>query len=200
MNILIVDDHSVIRDGVRRLLSSNTDICVCEASCSGDALAIYRSQTPDVVLLDLNLGSSSGLELLRRLLGEDAGARVLIFSMYSEPIDVLRGLKAGARGYISKGADPGELLAAIRCVADGGRYVEQEIALDRHFDNPLERLTTRELDIVRLLGEGQSLSVIADALGVAYRTVSSACNVIKAKLGLQRTADLIRLAFEMRQR
>jgi two-component system, NarL family, invasion response regulator UvrY len=200
MNVLIVDDHSVIRDGVRRLLSSDTDISVCEASSSGDALAVYRSQSPDIVLLDLNLGSSSGIEFLRRLLGEDAGARVLIFSMYSEPIDVLRALKAGATGYISKGADPGELLAAIRCVADGGRYVEQEIALDGYFDNPLERLTMRELDIVRLLGEGQSLSVIADALGVAYRTVASACSVIKAKLGLQRTVDLIRLAFEMRQR
>ena len=200
MNVLIVDDHSVIRDGVRRLLSSNTDISVCEASSGSDALAIYRSQKPDVVLLDLSLGSSSGIEVLRRLLGEDAGARVLMFSMYSEPIDVLRALKAGASGYIGKGADPAELLAAIRCVADGGRYVEQEIALDRYFDNPLERLTTRELDIVRLLGEGQSLSVIADALGVAYRTVANACSVIKAKLGLQRTADLIRLAFEMRQR
>jgi two-component system, NarL family, invasion response regulator UvrY len=110
MNVLIVDDHSVIRDGVRRLLFSNTDISVCEASSSSDALAIYRSQRPDVVLLDLNLGSSSGIEFLRRLLEEDAGARVLIFSMYSEPIDVLRTLKAGASGYISKGADPASYL------------------------------------------------------------------------------------------
>jgi len=200
MILLIVDDHSVIRAGVRRLFSSNPDISVCEASSSDDALAIFRAQRPDVVLLDLNLGNSSGIELLRRLLGEDVGARVLIFSMYSEPIDVWRGLKAGASGYVSKGADPDELLAAIHCVADGGRYVEQEIALGRDFVNPLERLTTRELDIVRLLGEGKSLSVIADALGVAHRTVASACSLIKGKLRLQKTADLIRLTSEMRQR
>jgi len=187
----------VIRDGVRRLLSSNTDICVCETSSSGDALAIFRSQRPDVVLLDLNLGNSDGFELLRRLLGEDAGARILIFSMYSEPIDVLRGLKAGASGYISKGADPDELLAAIHCVADGGQYVEQGIALDRNFVNSLEQLTVQELDIVRLLGEGKSLAAIADTLGVTYRTVASACDLIKCRLGLQRTADLIRFAFEM---
>jgi two-component system, NarL family, invasion response regulator UvrY len=200
MNLLIVDDHSVIRDGVRRLLSSNPDISVSEASSSGSALAVFRSQRPDIVLLDLNLGNSSGLELLRRLLGEDIGARVLIFSMYSQPINVLRGLKAGARGYVSKSADLDELLAAIRCVADGGQYVEQEIALHQRLANPLERLTVRELDIIRLLEEGKSLSMIADAMGVAYRAVASACDLIKGKLGLQRTADLIRLTFEMRQR
>jgi len=199
MILLIVDDHSVIRDGVRRLFSPNPDISVCEASSSGDALAIFRAQRPDVVLLDLNLGNSSGLDLLRRLLEEDVGARILIFSMYSEPIDVWRGLKAGASGYVSKGADPDELLAAIHCVADGGRYVEQEIALDRAFVNPLERLTARELDIVRLLGEGKSLSVVANTLGVAYRTVASASSLIKSKLGLQRTVDLIRFTSEMRQ-
>jgi two-component system, NarL family, invasion response regulator UvrY len=200
MNLLIVDDHSMIRDGVRRLLSSNPDISVCEASSSGSALAIFRSQRPDVVLLDLNLGDSSGLDLLSRLLGEDIGARVLIFSMYSQPINVLRMLKAGARGYISKSADPDELLAAICCVADGGQYVEQEIASHQRLVNPLEHLTSRELDIIRLLEEGKSLSMIADAMGVAYKAVASACDVIKSKLGLQRTADLIRLAFEMRRR
>jgi len=103
-------------------------------------------------------------------------------------------------GYIGKGADPDELLAAIHSVANGGRYLEREIVLDRRFDSPLEQLTARELDIVRLLGAGKTLSVIADALGVAYSTVASTCGVIKGKLGVPKTADLIRLTFEMRQR
>ena len=140
---------------------------------------------------------------MRRLLVEDKGARVLIFSMHSEPLYVSRALNAGARGYISKGAAAEELMTAIRRVHDGGRYVERDIAaqlvlMPHSGDDALMRLTTREADI-RLLAEGKTLAAIASARGVTYKTIANSCTGIKEKLGVARTADLIRLAIEMRE-
>jgi two-component system, NarL family, invasion response regulator UvrY len=202
MKILIVDDHVVVREGVRRLLAALPDTEVFEASSSREALALYRSKIPDVLLLDLNLPNSSGFELLRRLLIENRQVRVLVLSMHSEPIYVSRTLNAGARGYVSKMASADELIAAVREVAAGGRYVEKEIAAQLVISqyggaNPLEKLTTREVDIVRLLGEGKNFATIASALGITYKTVANACSIIKGKLGVERTSDLIRLTYQM---
>jgi DNA-binding NarL/FixJ family response regulator len=204
MKILIVDDHVIVREGVRRLLANFPDVAVHEAATSANALSAFRSQRPDVVLLDLNLPNSSGLELLRRLLLEDRTANVLIFSMHAEPLYASRALNSGARGYISKGAPAEELVNAIRRVAEGGRYVEREIAAQMVLmpsagADPLQSLTARETDILRLLGEGQTLAAIAAARGVTYKTVANSCTIIKEKLGVARTTDLIRLALELRE-
>ena len=203
MKILIIDDHLVVREGLRRLLSSTLDITVHEATSSQEALAAFRAHRPDLVLLDLNLPNSSGLELLRRLILEDKRARILVFSMHAEPIYVVHALKAGARGYVSKSAPVDELITAVKLVANGDRYIEREIASDivltQYFSNdPFQRLTTREIDIMRLLGDGKDLKAISELLGVTYKTIANSCTVIKGKLGVQRTADLIRLTFEMR--
>ncbi|HEY4213917.1 MAG TPA: response regulator transcription factor [Steroidobacteraceae bacterium] len=202
MKILIVDDHVIVREGVRRLLAPMTDVFVTESVSAREAAALYRSDRPDVVLLDLNLPNGSGLELLRRLLAEDKSARVLVFSMHSESLYVARALEAGARGYVSKSAPATELMTAIQKVAAGGRYVEHEIAaqlvLHRSDQDAFGRLTTREADIMRQLGEGKTMAAIAAALGVTYKTVANSCGLIKAKLGVERVADLIRLAIEMR--
>jgi two-component system, NarL family, invasion response regulator UvrY len=205
MKILIIDDHLVVREGLRRLLSSVADISVHEATSTQEALVEFRTHRPDLVLLDLNLPNSSGLELLRRLILEDKRARILVFSMHAEPIYVMHALKAGARGYVSKSAPVDELVTAVKLVANGDPYIEREIASDivltRYFGNdPLQQLTTREIDIMRLLGEGKDLKSISDLLGVTYKTVANSCSVIKGKLGVQRTADLIRLTFEMRDK
>jgi two-component system, NarL family, invasion response regulator UvrY len=203
VRVLVVDDHVIVREGVRRLLASHKDVVVIEAASAREAATSFRNSRPDVVLLDLNLPNGSGLDLLRRMLAEDKGARILVFSMHGEPLYVARALDAGARGYVSKSAPAAELVAAIQKVASGGRYVEHEIAaqlvISRYStDDPLHRLTTREADIMRQLGEGKTLAVIASSLGVTYKTVANACSVIKAKLGVERVADLIRLAIEMR--
>jgi two-component system invasion response regulator UvrY len=205
MKVLIVDDHVTVREGVRRLLAPFPEIVVFDAASASDAIALFRNNRPDMVLLDLNLPNSSGLELLRRLRQEDKAANVLIFSMHAEPLYVARALNAGARGYISKGAAAEELVTAIRRVGDGGRYVEHEIAaqmvlMPHPAEDPLQRLTTREADILRLLGEGKTLTAIAGARGITYKTVSNSCTAIKEKLGVAHTADLIRLAIEMRER
>jgi two-component system, NarL family, invasion response regulator UvrY len=203
MRILIIDDHVVVREGVRRLLTALPDTEVFEAASAREALSLYRAKVPDILLLDLNLPNSSGFELLRRLLLENRQVKVVVLSMHAEPIYVARTLNAGARGYVSKTASADELIAAVREVAAGGRYVEREIAAQLVISqyggaNPLEKLTTREVDIVRLLGEGKNFAAIATALGITYKTVANACSIIKGKLGVERTSDLIRLTYQMR--
>ncbi len=114
MRILIIDDHVVVREGVRRLLAALPETEVFEASSAREALSLYRSKAPDILLLDLNLPNSSGFELLRRLLLENRQVKVVVLSMHAEPIYVSRTLNAGARGYVSKMASADELIAAVR--------------------------------------------------------------------------------------
>ncbi|TWB39737.1 response regulator [Nitrospirillum pindoramense] len=202
MKLLLVDDHAIVRSGLKRLLAPLPGAMIAEAATGRDALVRYREDRPDIVLLDLNLPGVGGLELLQRLLIEDPSACVLVFSMHAEALYASRALAAGAKGYMSKNADPDELLAAIRRLGEGGRYVENEIAQELAVHgmaagNPTQRLTERDLEILRLLGEGRALAEIATELGVGYKTIANTCTAIKAKLGVARTADLIRLSIEM---
>ncbi len=202
MKVLLVDDHTVVRAGLRRLLAALPDTEISEAADGRGALAAVRSEQPDVVVLDLNLPGLGGLELLRRIKLEHLPVRVMVLSMHAEALYAARAMQAGALGYLSKNASPEELLEAIRRVAAGGRYIEGEIAQELALQaattgNPAERLTSRDLEILRLLGSSQGLAQIAEALGVSYKTVANTCSGIKAKLGVSRTADLVRLSIEM---
>jgi DNA-binding NarL/FixJ family response regulator len=200
MNILLVDDHAIVRDGLRRLLEAATGNAVFEAENGRQALDALDAQRIDMVILDLNLPGLGGLELLRRLVGSGR-VRVLVLSMHAEPLYAFRALDAGAAGYVSKNASPDELLAAVQRVGAGGRYVENEIAqaLALQFGPPgaaVGQLSARELEIMRLLALGRGLAEIAEALGVAYKTVANTTSQMKSKLGVSRTADLVRLAIE----
>ena len=204
MKILLVDDHIVVREGVRRLLASLIDSHVWEAATGQEAMAVFRREKPDVVLLDLNLAGVGGFEILRRMIAEDERARVIVFSMHAEPIYVVRALGLGARGYVSKSAAAEELVTAVNRVAEGGRYIERHLADELAFSPdgaqfPLQDLTAREIDILRLLGEGNGLMEIAQALGIAYKTVANSCSVMKTKLGVARTADLIRVSINLKR-
>jgi two-component system, NarL family, invasion response regulator UvrY len=205
MKILLVDDHVVVRAGVRRLLAAEVDVSVLEAESSQEALDLYRRERPDLIVLDLNLTGSSGLELLRRVVQLDKTAKILILSMHSEPVYAARALQAGARGYISKSAGAEELLDAVRQVRKGGHYIEREIAAELAVglfsrEDPLDQLTTREIDILRLLGEGKSYAEIAAVLEVSYKTVANSSGMIKQKLAVETTAELIRLSVESRRK
>ena len=128
-------------------------------------------------------------------------AKVLIFSMHAEPLYVTRALDAGAAGYISKNIAPDELIAAVQRLAAGGRYVEQEIAQQLALGSgatsqTMGQLTARELEIMRLLGQGRSVAEIAAVIGVGYKTVANTLSQMKMKLGAARTADLVRMAVE----
>jgi DNA-binding NarL/FixJ family response regulator len=201
MNILIVDDHAIVRAGLRRLLRGLFDGEVLEAATGRDALSLARGRSLDLVLLDMNLPELGGLELLSRLATVAPDLPVLVLSMHAEPLYVARAIEAGARGYVSKNVAPDELVTAIKQVAAGGRYVEGELAQALVLNpvpaiEPLEQLTSRDLEIVRLLARGRSLSEIADALGLGYKTIANTCTQIKVKLGVNRTADLVRVALE----
>lgn len=204
MKVLIVDDHAVVRQGVSRLLAALPDVTVSEADSTHTALAAVRRDAPDVIVLDINLDGASGLELLRRFKAEAIPSRVLMFSMHSEPIYASRAIKAGAHGYVCKSANAEELTTAVMRVAQGDRYVDASIAGELVHgaslgDDPMLRLTNREIEILRLLGEGKSLQGIADTIGIAYKTVANSCSRIKDKLELERTSDLIRFSIESRR-
>ncbi|MBS0334763.1 MAG: response regulator transcription factor [Proteobacteria bacterium] len=199
--VLLVDDHAIVRDGLKRLLAGLGAGTILEAASGRDALALARAERPALVILDLNLPDLGGLEILARLLREDPAARVLVLSMHAEPLYATRALKAGATGYVSKAAGPDEIAAAVRAVSRGEGYVEakvaQAIALGAGAGARLDALTPRDLEILRLLAAGKGLAEIAAALGVAYKTAANSCTLLKEKLGVSRTGELIRLAVEL---
>jgi DNA-binding NarL/FixJ family response regulator len=196
VKVLVVDDHAIVRDGVARLLASDGEVSVTMAADGREALALARRLQPELIILDLNLPGLGGLELLRRLVRVGAG-RILVLSMHAEPLYARRALEAGAAGYVSKNAAPEELLTAARRVAAGKRYVEAEIAQALALgagSESLDALNARELEMIRLLAGGSSLAEIAGALGVGYKTVANTLSLVKSKLGVARTADLVRFA------
>ena len=200
MRILLVDDHAIVRSGLRRMLAMASDAEILEAATGRESLAIARSQSLDLIILDLNLPELGGIELVARL-RQIGPMPILVLSMHAEPLYVTRALDAGAQGYVSKNASPEELLTAIRKVGAGGRYVEQEIAQEIALQpstqvGSLAQLAPRDLEILRQLAAGKSLGEIAEALGLGYKTIANNCSLIKTKLGVTRTADLLRLALE----
>jgi two-component system invasion response regulator UvrY len=202
MKILLVDDHAIVRSGLRGLLTSAMHAEILEAGSGRDALLLLRRERPDLVLLDLNLPGIGGLELLRRMLLEDKTARIMVLSMHVEPLYATRAMEVGARGYLSKNTSADELLTAVRRITSGGRYIENAIAQELALNNVspgrgLADLTERELEIMRLLADGMSLTEIAGALGVGYKTVANGCSQLKAKLGVNRTNELVRLAMNL---
>ncbi len=197
--ILVVDDHAIVRSGVRRLLADLRDLELQEAASGEEALEQVRDGAFDLVILDLNLPGLGGLELLRRLLKSSQKLSVLVFSLHTEAIYANRAMEAGARGFVSKSAAPEEFLAAVQTVLAGGSVIERdiasEIATQEIGENAyLRPLTQRDLEILRLLAAGNSLTEIGEALGIAYKTVANTLSRIKEKLVVTHTADLIRIA------
>jgi len=202
MKILIVDDHPVVRSGLRRLLASEAGFDVCEAASGRGALAAFREHRPHLVVLDLGMPGMGGLEVIERLKIEESDVRILVLSMHQETLYATRALQAGALGFVSKSAPVDQLLEAIKRVAAGHSFIEHAIAQELALANvcthrhPLQELSTRELEILRLLADGRSLREIADTIGISYKTAANTCSQIKAKLHVAHTADLVRIAIQ----
>jgi len=197
--VLVVEDHAIVRAGIRRLLDERGDIEVAEVATGEAALETIAGRAFALVILDINLPGLAGLELLRRMVRQAPGQPVLIFSQHTEAIYATRALENGARGYISKNANPEELLGAVETILNGGVAIEKDVAAemaahDLAEDAYLRPLTERDLEILRLLAAGDSLSEIADKLGIAYKTVANTLSRIKEKLGVGQTSELIRIA------
>jgi two-component system invasion response regulator UvrY len=200
MRVLIVDDHPIVTSGFRALLAGDTEIVILESSDAESGERTFVAEQPDVCILDINLPSVSGFELARRILTHAASARIIMFSMNDDPIFAVRAIEAGAKGYVSKSGDPWDLVEAIREVAKGGTYLPPAIARSIAFagpslaQSPLAKLTSREIEILRLLSKGKSLSEIAWQVHVSYKTIANASSIMRQKLGVRTSAELVRLA------
>lgn len=205
MLALLIEDHPIVRAGCRRVLASRDGLAIVEASSAAEGLRLARERQPELIVLDLNLPDANGLDLLRELLRERPGAKILVFSMYEDPAFVARALECGAAGYLSKNDDPDSLLDALDKVAQGqvhlGHSVAQKLALMhlRPRENPLGALSQRERQVLDLLGTGCNLSEIAARLGISYRTVANLSSALKSKLGVGSAAALVKLAVEQRR-
>jgi two-component system invasion response regulator UvrY len=201
-SVLIIDDHPIVLQGCRRILTDAGFRDVIEARDAVSGYRLYRRHKPDIMIVDLSLygDSLAGLQLIQRIKGHDPRTRILVFSMHNDPVIAARALKAGAAGYVLKDAASGELVEAIEAVRSGKPYLNSELAMQvalsetglRH--DPLGDLTPRELQTLRLLAEGKAYSGIADRLGVSYKTVVNTCSILKQKLDARTLSELIQLA------
>lgn len=202
MRVLIVDDHPIVASGCRALLAGDGEITILEAGDADSGEAAFAAEQPDICVLDINLPGVSGFELARRILARDAGARLIMFSMNDDPIFAARAIDTGAKGYVSKSGDPGDLIEAIREVGKGGVYLPPAIARSIAFAGPriaesqLGKLTAREIEILRLLGAGKSLTEIAFLVNASYKTIANTSSLMRQKLGVRSSSELVRLAIE----
>jgi DNA-binding NarL/FixJ family response regulator len=202
--ILIVDDHPIVRLGIRQMLAAERDLEVCGEAASADAAREFIERAaPDLAIVDLSLEQGSGLSLIRRLRESVPALPVLVLSMHDEALFAERVLRAGARGYIMKREAITGLVGAIRQVLSGRIYVSEHMAqtvLERLGqegaapDNPLATLTDRELEVFDLIGRGLNTAAIAEQLGVSIKTIETYRSNIKTKLNLKDATELIRFA------
>ena len=203
IRVIIVDDHPVVRRGLKQIIAAEQDMQVVgEAENAGEALRVIRQTACDAVVLDITLPDGSGLDVLSQLKSERPTLPVLIMSIHDEKQYALRVLKAGASGYLMKNSIPEELIKAIRKITSGGKYVSTSLAerLASEFaspgKSPHENLSDREFQILCLIASGKSLKEIGEALCISGKTVSSYRARILEKMNMSTNADLTRYALE----
>jgi len=200
IRVLIADDHKIVRDGLRRILSATGDVELAGEAASGDeALALVRAHDYDVGVIDMSMPGLSGLALVKRLKEEKPKLRLLILSMHGEHQYAARALKAGAAGYLNKDSAAEALLGAIRKVAGGGVHISEAAAaslLQAGDKPPHEALSDREFEVLRLLVEGLGPTEIGEKLHLSVKTVSTHKARILEKLSLGSTAELVRYALD----
>jgi two-component system, NarL family, invasion response regulator UvrY len=201
MRILLIEDHPIVRAGVRHLLhGGGTE--VFEATNAAEGLRLTGEVSPEIVILDLRLPDGNGLDLLGRLATNDYLPKVIVFSMYEDPAFAARALEAGAKGYITKNDDPDVLVQAVETVGKGRVFLTttmaEKLALysAKIDDKPWRDLSVREREVLNLLGQGKTLAEIADRLTISYRTSASIAAQLKTKLNVNSTAALIKWAVE----
>lgn len=205
IRVLLVDDHPIVRAGFGRLLEQGGDIrIVAEAGDAAAGYAAFVAHAPDVVVSDLAMAGGGGLDLIRRVLVRDPGARILVFSMYDGDVLVRRALAAGARGFVTKASAPACLVRAIQAVDAGQRYLAPGLAPNSaqgdaaHEAERLGALSGREFDVFRLLAEGHTGAECAQALNLSPKTIANYQTAIKEKLGVSTLAALAHLALRHR--
>jgi DNA-binding NarL/FixJ family response regulator len=201
IRVLLVDDHAVVRNGVRMMLSMASDICVAaEAETALEAKQLAASQTFDVALIDIGLPGMGGLDLLKLLKSTHPELAVLILSMYTEEMYAVRALKLGAVGYLNKNASADTLIDAVRKASRGHRYISPALAsrlADMFIGSAMtshELLSNRELEVMRMIASGHSLITIGELLHLSPSTVTTYRARILDKMGMKSNAELTRYA------
>ena len=207
IRILVADDHNLVREGLKQILSANADLVVAAEALDGDqCLARVRAEDFDLVLLDMSMPGLSGIDLVRRLKLEKPKLRILVLSMHGEQQYAVRAFKAGASGYLTKDSASGQLVAAIRKIAAGGIYnspaAAEQLAIgamgagSEPGDLPHRSLSDREFGIFRMLVAGTSITDIGETLHLSVKTVSTHKTRVLRKMNMASTAELVRYALE----
>ncbi len=201
IRIMLVDDHAVVRAGVRRLLEQEARFLVVAEAESGErAYQQFGEHLPDITIIDLSMPGMGGIEAIGRIVARYPTAKLLVLSMHENAAFASQALKAGAKGYLVKNSLAEELVNALECLAKGQTYINanftKKIAqqLLNAEINPLQQLSTREFEIFRLLAEGTDSNLIASSLNISSKTVANYQTSIKQKLGINNSVELVRLA------
>jgi len=206
--VLIVDDHALVRDGVRMRIESDPNYVVCgEAADTAEALEIAGSLNPDLAIVDISLKTGNGLDLVKRMLSVRPHLLVIVCSMHDDLIYAERALRAGARGYVNKDRSSTDLMEAIRAVIDGRLFACEEViqrmlirsggrrAADSPDESPVDRLTDRELEILERIGRGHAVGQIANELHLSPKTVETYRDRVRTKLNINSAHELQHFAF-----
>lgn len=209
LNIMLVDDHAIVREGISRLIEQSPDLRVCaQAENAETAMQQLQSQHVDLAIVDLSLDQQNGLELVKAILQHDNGITVLVFSMHQEDIYAERALRAGAKGYLMKSESPDTLIVAIRKLQQGGIFLSDRMTKSllgeaihqgrnhRVTSFGIQSLTDRELEIFTMVGKGSPSKEIAVNLGLSVKTVDAVRQNIKNKLGFQSASQMVKFAIE----
>ena len=198
LKILVADDHTIVRDGLKQILGEVPDMIVAgEAADGSKVLRKVREGHYDLVLLDIAMPGISGMDVLKQLRSERPDLPVLMLSMYPEEQYAIRTLRAGASGYLTKESASDELITAIRKVCSGGKYITSSLAeklafcLDSYSDQPVhERLSDREYQVVRMIASGKTVTEIAEALSLSVKTISTNRSRALKKMGMKTNAEI----------
>ena len=202
INVFLVDDHELVRTGIRRILEDVRGIKVVGEAQSGEtAVAFCRQHHPDVILMDMNMPGIGGLEATRKILRLRPDVRIIVLTIHSENPFPTKVMQAGAAGYLTKGAAPDEMIQAIRLVHSGQRYISPEIAQQMALsqfasadENPFKSLSERELQIMMMITKGQKVTDISEQLNLSPKTVNSYRYRLFSKLGINGDVELTHLA------
>jgi two-component system invasion response regulator UvrY len=198
IEILIADDHPIVREGFKQVISETDDMIVADEASNGqEVLSLVRKREYDLILLDISMPGRSGLEVLKELKSEYQKLPVLILSIYPEEQYAVRAFRAGASGYLTKASAPNELISAIRKIVHGGRYVSESLAekltyyLDQDVSKPLhDLLSDREYQVMLMLGSGKTVKEIAEILFLSVKTISTYRSHILEKMKMKNNAEI----------
>lgn len=207
VNVYLVDDHAVVREGYKHLLEKANINVIAEAESGEEACKHYDALKPDVVIIDLSMTGMGGIEAIRKLILKDKNAKLLVFSMHDDMVFSSRAMQAGARGYVTKSSAPNVLIEAVFAVSENKKYISHDIATKVAHQqvstnsasqaNTLDQLTAREFEVFQLLAKGLSLDDIANTLHLDYKTIANTQTRLKQKLNVENTAQLVLAAVRL---